>query len=223
MAYVRRTQTLIESVEHKVEIMRDAELRALSKTKEHVDIGTPLHIEMVKTVEDTLWQEAPDLKSKVPDSWVRKESSISVSFRREGSMDAIRETIESSSDDKIKLPPSHGRWDTVEVTEKFMQPLVKGWVDRRKKVERKQQEVHDTFENIRKQLVSFLGTHASLNTAVKDMPELELYLADEYLKRLAEKVVRSKPNATPKVEELGIDLDAITRAAVAHRITSAGE
>ena len=105
-----------------------------------------------------------------------------------------------------------------------MTPLIKEWVDERYKQDKNKGETLDMFTDIKSQLTSYLESHASLNMALKDMPELEMYVPQEYLDRIAEETVRvKKEKEESAVTALGIDVDALTRAAVAHRITSSGE
>jgi len=221
MAYVRRTWTLVESVEIKVANMKDAELKALNK-RDDIDIGTPLYKEVRKAAVDSAWVEAPDLIDKMPDTWCRMENVLSVRFRGEGKTDYVAYTLETANDDKIKLPPSFSRWDTLEITHSRMTPLIKAWVDGRYEYEKKKQSTVDLFGNISKQLRDFLLSHASLNTALKEMPELEMYVPAEYLDKIKEKTVKAAKKEVTTAEDLNIDVDALTRAAVAHRITSAG-
>jgi hypothetical protein len=103
-----------------------------------------------------------------------------------------------------------------------MTPLVKAWLDGRYEYEKKRQSTVDLFGNISKQLRDFLLSHASLNTALKEMPELEMYVPAEYLGKIKEKTVKAAKKEVTTAEDLNIDVDALTRAAVAHRITSAG-
>jgi hypothetical protein len=98
------------------------------------------------------------------------------------------------------------------------------WITEYTENERKKTEIRDRFNGIKDQLISFLMTHASLNTALKEMPELEMYISADDLAK-----VRTKGKTTPTVkvvttvEKLAIDIDALTQAAVAYRITSAGD
>jgi hypothetical protein len=92
--------------------------------------------------------------------------------------------------------------------------------------EKNKKETEDMFEGIKTQLTTFMSKHASLNTAIKDLPELEMYVPQEYLDRLAEETVRSKPAKSTlddDDDEVELDMEAITRAAIAHRITSSGK
>jgi len=51
---------------------------------------------------------------------------------------------------------------------------------------------------------------------------LEMYVPAEYLDKIKEKTVKAAKKEVTTAEDLNIDVDALTRAAVAHRITSAG-
>lgn len=218
MAYVRRTQTLVDDVAHNIENMRNDEVYKLHK-RASVEMGTPLYDDVRKAVEASIWSEAPDLFDKLPKAWCRFEDSMSVTFRGDARSELIQETLEFPTDDKIKLPPSFSRWDTVRVTSKQFTPLIEQWVSDRYEQEFKRQETVDLFGNIKQQLKDFLMSHASLNAAVKEMPELELYVPQEYLDKLAEKTVRVKKEKTT-ASDLNIDVDALTQAAIAHRMTS---
>ena len=79
------------------------------------------------------------------------------------------------------------------------------------------------FDGIKTQLIAFMGKHASLNTAIKELPELEMYVPQSYLDKLAEETIRTKPTKSElddDDDEVTVDVEAITRAAIAHRITS---
>lgn len=222
MAYVRKTQTLVDDIGYNVERMRDAEIKLRGKNKEHLEIGTPLYDDVRHAIESVVWSEAPDLKDKMPDDWCTHEVAMVATFRPEGEVDVTRITFETPVDDKLKLPPNFGRWDTISVKEKHMTQAVRDWAAGRLAVERSQKETYDLFGNIKQQITDFLETHASLNAAVKAMPELELYVPQKYLDKLKEKTVRVKKEAV-EAPEVNVDVEALTRAAVAHRITSAGK
>jgi len=218
MAYVRRTQQLVEDVRFKVSNMEQAEFRK-NKTV-NVDLGTPLYDNMRTAALNSVWVEAPELKDKLPKDWCRMESNMSITFRGEGEMGVVSHTLESETGDKFKLPPNYSRWDATEIKSSEVTPLIKEWVTKEYDRERSNKETMDLFGNITKQLTDFLESHASLNTALKEMPELEMYVPDEYLEKIKEKTVRVKKEKEDVVDKLDIDVEALTRAAVAHRITS---
>ena len=218
MAYVRRTDALVALVERKVLNMMDEELVRVHK-REDIDIGTPLYDDVRVAVEGVLWKPAPELMDKMPKEWCRHEDSMSTSFKIDAGFKSVRYTLESPTDDPLKLPPNASRWDTIDVEESDMTPLIKEWVTRRLATEVKRDETVDLFGSIGTQLRDYLLSHASLNTALKEMPELEMYIPQDILDKVSEKVVRAKKEKEDVVDKLGIDVDALTRAAVAHRLT----
>ncbi len=219
MSYIRRTQQLVEDVADNVDAMRNDELRKVHKY-EDVDIGTPLHNEIRRVVENVLWEKAPELKDKMPDEWCKHEDVLTTIFRLEGGLHTVKYTLEVPTDAKIKMPPNTSRWDVPDVTGKHMTPLVKEWATKRLAVDTQRVETTDLFGSIKQQLKDFLYSHASLNTAVKEMPELEMYVPQEYLDKLNEKTVRSKKPTVNDEDKVTVDVEALTRAAVAHRMTS---
>tara|TARA_B100000768_G_C10999068_1_gene257163 strand:- start:89 stop:493 length:405 start_codon:yes stop_codon:yes gene_type:complete len=85
----------------------------------------------------------------------------------------------------------------------------------------KLRDVQDKFQTIEDQLRDFMSNHASLNAALKEMPQLEMYVPNEYMTRVrAESAPRSKVERT-QILDLNIDVDALAAAAVTHRILTA--
>ena len=67
-----------------------------------------------------------------------------------------------------------------------------------------------------------MGQHASLNTALKEMPELEMYVPAAFMrKHAAPEASRAKVQRPTNIERLDINVDVLTSAAVAHRIATA--
>jgi len=219
MAYVRRTQTLVDDVSGRVNTMMHAELRKNEKTLS-IEIGTPIHDEVRKAVTEACWYEAPDLVDKLPNSWCKFESTVRVKFDSGDDWNNIRRNIEFADTDKIKLPPTYNKWNDTVLKSSTWSPSIKSWLADVQSEVVKNNEVKDMFNGIADQLTSFLNRHASLNTAIKEMPELKLYVPDEYIARLEQKSApRTKTQTQSVVEALDIDVDNITRLAVAHRIT----
>ena len=225
MSYVRKTMTLVEEIGYAVDSMKRAETNKLYQFDD-IDIGTPLHKDVRNVIETDIWKQAPDLKDKVPDDWCHHMDSIRIKFVSSDESKSVDTDLEVSNEDKIKCPPNFDKWHRVEITEQEMTPLIKKWIEDRHTQSFKRQETHDMFEGIKKQLIAYMGKHASLNTAIKELPELEMYVPQSYLDRLAEETVKHKkvyPLEDDDDDDVTVDVEAITRAAIAHRITSSGE
>ena len=114
----------------------------------------------------------------------------------------------------------------MELTEADFPPLLMTWFKSGKSNESIKKSLQDKFNKVEEQLKSFMQQHASLNTAIKELPELEQYVPEEYMEKLhAPSAPRGKVQRAEKttIEDLGIDRDALTSAAVAHQLTRDGD
>ncbi len=220
--YVRKTQTLITDIEHEVYKMQQSAVSKLTSEND-VEVGTPLHAEIKTAVEDVLWQLAPDLKDKMPKEWLSDETSVSVDFPSEEHR-TIRYSFASQNGDEIKLPPKFHRWDDVHIPQKHWTPLIREWLSSQHNAHVERQKIVDSYHTISSQLTSFMAKHASLNTALKEMPELKLYVPNHYIDKVEKKEnrIKAKPSAPTTNDDVEVDVDALTRAAIAHRVTTAG-
>jgi hypothetical protein len=217
--YVRKTQTLVNDIEYEVDRMRNNALHQL-KEDIKIEIGTPLHASMQSMIETALWHEAPDLKDRMPIQWCSMENQCSVTFEEEGKK-VVRVDVETTDSNKFKMPPKHSRWNTFPIHEQYWLPLVREWLTTRQAAAIKHEEIMESFGDIARQLTGFMGKHSSLNTALKEMPELKLYVPDHYIEKLEkqENRIKAKPKAPTTDDDVEVDIEALTRAAVAHRLT----
>ena len=220
MAYVRKTQTLVDDVANTVNSMMHAELSKQKKAND-VSIGTDLHRDIAELYSKESWKLAPDIKDKMPDEWCKLADSVEVKFVNGDDYNNIRIDLGFPDNDKIKLPPTYNRYhDRLEIQESSCTALIKEWLVKQHNLDSLRSQTRDMFNGIEEQLTKFLGRHASLNTAIKEMPELKLYVPDEYIRKLEQKSTpRTQSPVKSAVEDLDIDIDNITRLAVAHRIT----
>ena len=220
MAYVRRTQTLVDDVSHTVNSMMHAELEKLKKDND-VSIGTDLHRDIAELYSKESWKLAPDIKDKMPEEWCKYTDSVEIKFVNGDDYNNIRTQISFPDNDKLKLPPTYNKFhDRLELEESSCTALVKEWLVKQHTLDSQRSKTRDMFNGIAEQLTKFLNRHASLNTAIKEMPELKLYVPEEYISRLEEKSTpRTKTQTQSLVEDLDRDVDNITRLAVAHRMT----
>jgi len=223
--YVRKTMTLVEEIGYSVDAMKHNQIKKTYKGTS-IELDTPLHHEVRKVIENVLWKEAPDLMDKMPEKWCKIEDNVQVIFQHQPPNNSTNIQFEVSNEDKLKLPPTYSRYSSdCQIHDEDVTPLIREWLEDIKIQSKNKRETEDMFDKIKTQLTSFMGKHASLNTAIKEMPELEMYVPKEYLDKLAEETVRTKPAKRELDDDDGeeLDIEAITRAAIAHRITSSGE
>ena len=233
MAYVRKTETLVSDILHKVRAMSQTAQKPYSAdtlTKDSAEYDA-----IRNCIESVSWKGAPQLKQQMPDEWLDGLKAKNV----DGKIVAP-ESCPDSGDVNIylegdfTLSPAHasaghsysGNRGKMTLEEADFPPLLMTWFKSGKSNESIKKSLQDKFNKVESQLKSYMQQHASLNTAIKELPELEQYVPEEYMEKLhAPSAPRGKVQRAEKttVEDLGIDRDALTSAAVAHQLTRDGD
>ena len=233
MAYVRKTDTLVQHILHKVRQMSQTAQKPYSAdtlTKDSAEYEA-----IRNCIESVSWKGAPQLKQQMPDEWLDGLKARNVDVKI-----VAPESCPDSGDVNIylegdfTLSPAHasaghsysGNRGKMELTEADFPPLLMTWFKSGKSNESIKKSLQDKFNKVEEQLKSYMQQHASLNTAIKELPELEQYVPEEYMEKLhAPSAPRGKVQRAEKttVEDLGIDRDALTSAAVAHQLTRDGD
>ena len=235
MAYVRKTETLVSEILQKVkEMSRKAQEPYSSKT---LTDDSAEYNAIRNCIEDVSWKDAPELKKQMPKDWLEglkaKEIELKI-IAPESCPDSadVSLHLRQPNDGYFTLSPEHaaagssyyGNKGKIELHEADFPPVLMAWFKGGKSNESLKKAMEDKFNKVEAQLKSFMEQHASLNTAIKEMPEIEHYVPTEYIDKLhaASKprgATAPRPDKTT-VEDLGIDRDALTSAAVAHQIAS---
>ena len=208
MAYVRKTDTLVSEILHKV--------REMSRTAQEPYSGKTLTDDSAEyqairnCIEDVSWKDAPQIKQQMPKDWLEglqaKEIDVNIVApeRCPDSAD-ISIYLKQPNDGYFTLSPAHasagssyyGNKGKIELREADFPPVLMAWFKGGK-------------------------SNESLKKSIED--KIEHYVPTEYIEKLhAPSVPRSKTAQRPEkttVEDLGIDRDALTSAAVAHQIAS---
>ena len=233
MAYVRKTDTLVQHILHKVRKMSETAQKPYSAdtlTKDSAEYEA-----IRNCIESVSWKGAPQLKQQMPDEWLDGLKARNVDVKI-----VAPESCPDSGDVNIylegdfTLSPAHasaghsysGNRGKMTLEEADFPPLLMTWFKSGKSNESIKKSLQDKFNKVEEQLKSYMQQHASLNTAIKELPELEQYVPEEYMEKLhAPSAPRGKVQRAEKttVEDLGIDRDALTSAAVAHQLTRDGD
>ena len=233
MAYVRKTDTLVQHILHKVRKMSETAQKPYSAdtlTKDSAEYDA-----IRNCIESVSWKGAPQLQQQMPDEWLDGLKAKNVDVRI-----VAPESCPDSGDVNIylegdfTLSPAHasaghsysGNRGKMTLEEADFPPLLMTWFKSGKSNESIKKSLQDKFNKVESQLKSYMQQHASLNTAIKELPELEQYVPEEYMEKLhAPSAPRGKVQRAEKttVEDLGIDRDALTSAAVAHQLTRDGD
>lgn len=227
MAYVRRTDTLVDAITHKVREMSRNARRPYQSGK--LEYGMPEYTDAVRTAENAAYSDYPEARGKLPDTWLRKTRMVRMAVKDNEGNHVISTDIEAPDEDKITLPAHivrEGWYSTNElpVYPDHMTPAFKNWVANAKERESKLSELTEQFNVIEEQLKAYMRSHASLNTALKDMPELEMYVPEEYMIRYRQAAAPKKSkvvtdHSEEPIEALNIDRNQLAAIAIANRVT----
>jgi len=232
MSYVRKTQTMLDDVKRRVQEMRDTEVKD-AQPKTSVGSDHPNYESIRAMVEKEMWKEAPELKDKMPPAWCVKNDSATLEItdveNDTGSYydKNLRVHVTAPDGKPFMCPPNSRSYGaSVKTTADELRSYgdtMKQWVDKAINAQTLVNEIKSKFATIESQLIAFLDRHASLNAALKAMPELELYIPQSYLDKVAQVDERKpKQHSISVQEELDIDVDALSATAIAHRMSTAG-
>jgi len=220
MANVRKTQELVDAIDSKVRRMSD-DAQEPHKQKELM-LGTAEYDALREDVLTEMWSAAPQLRNQLPSDWCTTPNRIDVHINDDHGKRIKFTSVDSTDQDPLVCPPKVTSSYAPDHKIKYsnLSPDVVTWVEENKQRAAKCAEIGDQFNTVRQQLAAFMSQHKSLNTALKEMPEIELYVPERFMERYRAKAApRVKPEAPTNVEELNIDRDSLAAAAIAHRMS----
>ncbi len=230
MAYVRKTDALVTDIQSKTRAMsQTAQARFDTDSVVFSDAQTT---HLIEAAHVSAWSDAPELRGKLPKDWSIEHDMANLRIYGPATVSSIDEGVDawprmamSREFTGTFLVPrtSHTRGyrPHIDVAFDTLTTELQAIITEVASNEQKLRAVQAKFGTIETQLRDFMGNHASLNAALKEMPQLEMYVPDEYMSRVrAESAPRSKVERT-QILDLGIDVDALAAAAVTHRILTA--
>ena len=178
---------------------------------------------MRNAVVDKTWAAAPDLKGKLPDDWCGTPRRVDVHLRDTNDCTVARFVIENTVANPIRLSPEYpANYPDVIVSTADLTGAAKTWVNAMAGNREKRNAVREQFKVVKDQLSAFMQQHASLNTMLTEMPELEMYVPEKYMTKVrAKSEPRAKVERPTNVQDLNIDVDALAAAAITHRMVTA--
>ncbi len=230
MAYVRKTETLVHEILNKVRDMSETAQKPYEASTVTEDSAE--YKAIADALENVSWKQAPDLKDKMPQDWRAPLTFDQVSVKVPAPSDCPDSgelNIRIERKGGFFMSPSNignsGYYRSSEIifSEEDIPPVLMNWFKGGKSNEATKAGLAEKFEKVKNQLEAFMKQHASLNTAIKAMPEIEHYVPSHYIERLhAASPPRGAVQRAEKtaVEELEIDVNELTSAAVAHQIAS---
>lgn len=214
MAYVRTTQTLLNDLHKRVMQMLENKLKSVTS------YGFTSHNEdkLCEAIAKQQWHKAPELRGKLPEEWCRRcDYRLDVKVKLSDDS-TVRIQHKLFDENKRPLLPPMGSTYSFDVERQHFDAETLELLKTIKQVDDTKTEIGDQFYTLSADLRAFLGAHTSLNQALKDMPELALYIPQEYLDKV-EAESPKKQSTRKKVETPNIDRQAIAAQAIAHRIS----
>lgn len=223
MAYVRRTETMLEDTTRNIRRMGEKALKMYEEGS--IEVDTAEFSAACEAIHTAAYREAPHLRGNLPQSWLFKTDRVrlKVASRTEHGT-KVSSGISVPEHRQFELPMHmKDSWRVdVEVYDDECTGALATWVEKEIATEAQRRTVQQQYREVERQVIGFLRTHASLNAAIKEMPEIEMYVPDEYIRKMHEAVEprQKKQEQTSAVEELGIDRNALAAVAIAHRVMS---
>lgn len=224
MAYVRVTEKLIDGIKSKIRVMSDKAVQMHAAPDQ--SYGTAIHSEVEKAIVSQAWSARPELFGEIPDDWCYYTTSITAEIISQDG--AKRAAFEVSTPDtrSLRLPckPSTYYHDFIAVRYEHQSDMIREWLEDNFRRAQDVSNTREQFRVVQQQITDFLRTKTSLNAALKDMPELELYVPDEFMvKYHAPTERRTGAPAEDQPTAVEVDRDQLTALAVVHRMATAAE
>jgi len=224
MAYVRITESLKTDVRRRIQRM--AEKAVAPYNSGRVEPGTPEYAALRELAETAAWKEAPHLRGQLPKAWMNSESRMRLTFVNDTDRKRAESVDLTAPDNEPFILPndrSRGFMDEVKVRPQEMTPEAEAWLANAEQRNQKRNEIVEQYRTVRDQIGRFLENETSLNKALKKMPELEMYIPDEYMERYRAPNPKREKAQREEQEEVEVDRDTIAALGVAHRVTTAAE
>lgn len=218
MAYVRKTQQLLDDITSHVCTMQRQAINVHSS--KNLDTSDQEYKDMCDAATTVSYLEAPELRGKLPESWTKKVDSVRLTFVEH---DDKKIAVVSLSEPLVLPKHVDSNYYHTDIRVKYDQcsEVLKAWLQGEAKRVDIRRETEKQYDDVKQQLSKFMDQQASLNSALKDMPEIELYIPLRYMVKIRE---QAEPRASKKAnvaDELNIDTDALASIAIAHRMATA--
>ena len=222
MAYVRKTDTLVNDITSRVrEMSRAAQQPFKTDT---VEVGTATHASIREAIVNKTYEAMPEVKGRLPDEWCGLPTRVDVHLRDDDENLISRFSVENVTSDPMRLSPEYRRQSYPDVTlhTKNLTGAAAAWLEAKADNDKKVTAIKQQFNAVREQLKGFMQQHASLNAMITEMPEFEMYVPDKYMQKYrAKSEPRAKVERPTNVQDLNIDVDALAAAAITHRMVTA--
>jgi hypothetical protein len=214
---------MLDDTTRNIRVMGD---KALELYKENnIEIDTAEFSAACEAIQTASYRDAPTLRGNLPQSWLFKADRVKLNVISRGGQHREITTYFVVPDHRQFELPLHVKssWSAdVTVYDDECTGALSTWVQAHRTNKEQRSAVEVQYREVERQVIGFLRTHASLNAAIKEMPEIEMYVPASYISKMHEAVApRVKKEDQPSaIVELGIDRNALAAVAIAHRVMS---
>ena len=221
MAYVAISNGLISSTERNIRDMRNKEKEAVPAVPESGNVP-----DNDANMTALIWGDHQHLCKQMPDDWKARPGKITL--RVGFSMGEAYGDRQYAADFQVTAPSGfevprtensssyYGYIHKVEEDSHLLPQGARDLVAYRKQMH----EIDHRWSDVETKVRQFLNASKSLNEAIKVWPGLSLYVNKEYLDRVNNKSTpREKTKSDVETLAASIDLDSLTAAAVASKLT----
>ena len=203
MSYVAISSKFSSDVKDKLRRMRHKEVNTIT------DI--PYRLSGTRTdVLQWAWGEHLHLKEQIPAKWCCTKDHVSLRVNHGDRQ--LRINVELAPE--LVCPPGGAPSGVVPMSPD--DPEIKALVER----EMTLADIAARWDKVDKEIMGFLNKCKSVNEALKLWPQVEMYIPEEYIRRVNEKQERNKGGASEAAEALkSLDVDHLTTAAVISRMS----
>lgn len=224
MALVRISKELLDAVRSRINDMRSRELETYPAESVVITNSHPDYDIWLGIIEQVMWEKAPQFRGQLPKDWCMAPRAVDFYYAGAGvdsahtSVSRIHVRFEPVRG-QLLAPPGTSSYPDVYCGTQHNFPHIDAILASMAENVKARAEITDRYTNISNQMVSFLSAQPSLNKALLVLPEVALYIDDKYIARVNEKVTRSTHGRDEP--EVQVDVEAITAAAIAHRMALA--
>lgn len=219
MATVRISEALKNSIASSINKMAEAERKMIYGDFQDVSVNTFNDTDniMVEAMLRLIWKDYYHLIDLVPEVWLNKYSEFNLQLvRKDVPNNSYIVSIKFGK--KLGVPPKWSPYDNVLMMYEEEFALMPTYASRRQEMHTRLNECTEKFSRIRNQISSYLSSMGSLNAALKDLPELRVYIPQNYLDTV-DKVVTRAPRAKKEPGEVTeVDKGLLMATYLQHRI-----
>ena len=222
MAYVRMTEALKDTVMRKISHMNAA---AIKPYKARLLDAAPQGVidSFRENVERVVWRDGPEFKGRLPKAWLTEVTRfyVCVRFPALGETQGTRDVHVIYDFDvpivrPLLLTAEQLHW--LRVPAEDVDGAFREWVLHEYHTQAERDGIEARYSALRRQVISYLDAQPSLNRAIKETPELEMYVPEVYLDKLRESAPKRKAAAKDAAPTPEVDRDMLVALGAVHRL-----